>query len=137
MAATLTISHYIYLTREERYALFEGKRLETIGVSVPVWFRKGDTSEPTQEVFCKYTITNKLSFRSIVQNDEGYTLNLPQTFYGKDNSTTAKKLLDVKDGGCEELTYRQYSKIDVNNKDISVVHFIEIKTIEILHDTLD
>ena len=80
MAATLTISHYIYLTREERYALFEGKRLETIGVSVPVWFRKGDTSEPTQEVFCKYTITNKLSFRSIVQNDEGYTLNLPQTF---------------------------------------------------------
>jgi hypothetical protein len=134
MAATLTISHYIYLTREERYGLFRGEKLETTGISVPVWFRKGDTSEPAQEVFCKYIITNSLSFKSIVQTDEGYALNLPQTFYGKDNSTTAKKLLDVEDGGCEELTYRQYSKID---KNVGVVHFIEIKPIEILLDTLD
>ena len=57
--ATLTISHYIYLTKEQRYALHERQPIEAIGISVPVWFNKGNTSEPAKEIFCKYQIANE------------------------------------------------------------------------------
>ena len=54
--ATLTVSHYIYLSREQRYELNDGKDIEIVGICVPVWFQKGNTSEPAQEIFCKYKI---------------------------------------------------------------------------------
>ena len=57
---TLATSHNIYLTHEDRYALVKGQTVESVGVSVPVWFIKGTTSEPAVEVFCKYVLTNTL-----------------------------------------------------------------------------
>ena len=60
--ATLTISHYVYLNREQRYDIHDLKPVEVIGVSVPVWFNNGNTSEPAKEVFCKlFCIENMIS----------------------------------------------------------------------------
>ena len=50
--ATLTISHHIYLTDEQRYKIHNGEYLSLQGIARPVWFYKGSTSEPAQEIFC-------------------------------------------------------------------------------------
>lgn len=80
----LTVLHNIFLTKKERYELVNGKTVEAIGVSVPVWICKDDsigkgyTSEPAIEVFCKYIITNKTNKAPIHKIEGGYQINLPQ-----------------------------------------------------------
>jgi len=133
----LTISHYIYLTKEERYKLFDQVPVKTVGVNVPVWFNRGDTSEPAKEVFCRYNIFNNITASSIKPLKDGYDIYLPKDFINfKTDSSGAFRLLDVEDGGCEELVFKQQSKVVRENKTYSVVHFIEIKPIETLFQTL-
>lgn len=145
--ATLTISHYIYLNRDQRYQLHAGESLEIVGVSVPVWFHKGTTSEPAQELFCKYKLTNEPGNKAIMPNEEGYSINLPQK--DKDSPEdmeaqqaigmmlgTSERLLDIKDGGSEMLEFRQYNKVHKDKYAFNVVHFVEIKPDELLKDTL-
>ena len=148
--ATLTISHYIYLTREQRYKLHEGESIEVTGISIPVWFHRGTTSEPAQEVFCKYKLTNEPIDKSIGFMDEGYNINLPQKLeLGSDEVPkevqnivavqlgTSERLLDLKDGGAEWLEFRRYDKIKKGNHDFNVVHFVEIKPEDLLRDTMN
>ena len=121
---TLIISHYLYLNREQRYLLHENKEpIEVHGISVPVWFQKGNTSEPAKEVFCKYRITNETTTKSITATNCGYLINLPQMIEFKpgkvseqmqiifnNNLPTSEKLLDIADGGSEWLEFRHFSK---------------------------
>jgi hypothetical protein len=143
---TLTISHYIYLSHEQRYDLHELKSVEAIGASVPVWFDNGNTSEPAKEVFCKYKITNEPINKAIISTEDGYCINIPQkiTFdsFSKEFQIAAamqlgssEKLLDVEDGGNESLEFRQYNKIQSEDRNFNVIHFVEIKPIEILYQT--
>lgn len=148
--ATLTISHYIYINREQRYALHAGESLEVVGISVPVWFHKGTTSEPAKEIFCKYKITNEAENRAIIPTEEGFNINLPQKMdQDKDDTSeetkkavalrlgTSENLLDYKDGGKEWLEFRQYNKVRQGENEFNVVHFVEIKPDEILSDTIN
>lgn len=145
--ATLTISHYIYLDRDQRYQLHAGTPVEVVGVSVPVWFHKGTTSEPAQELFCKYKLTNEAGNKAIMPTEEGYSVNLPQKDKDspEDKETqeavamlqgTSERLLDIKDGGSEMLEFRQYNKVHKDKHEFNVVHFVEIKPDELLSDTL-
>ena len=74
---SLSISHHLFLTRKERYALHEGQVIETIGSSVPVWFYGKTTSEPAEEIFCQYVLTNIKRRPCIIPDVDGYTINLP------------------------------------------------------------
>jgi hypothetical protein len=76
----LSIAHHIFLDKNERYQLHERRSVEVIGVSLPIWFHKGSTSEPGEEVFCKYYLTNKEIMSESVKplGNEGYIMNLPQ-----------------------------------------------------------
>lgn len=147
--ATLTISHYIYLNREQRYKLHEGEVVEIIGISVPVWFHRGNTSEPARELFCKYKLTNEPINKTIMLTDEGYAINLPQKLeLGKEEVPeevqyavavqlgTSDRLLDIKDGGNEWLEFRQYNKVQQKDHEFNVVHFVEIKPDELLYDSM-
>jgi hypothetical protein len=58
MSTVLAIAHHIFLTRDECYDLLNNVEKTVLGVSLPVWLHKGDTSEPALEVFCNYKITN-------------------------------------------------------------------------------
>lgn len=136
MATMLTISHYIYLTKEERTQLFNQTSVNTVGISIPVWFNKGTTSEPAKEIFCNYLITNDAISKQIKPNSNGYSINLPRDFINFKNENSAIRLLDVEDGGCEELIFKQYSKLNKENKYFNIIHFIEIRPIEILLSTL-
>ena len=148
--ATLTVSHYIYLSREQRYKLHSGESLEVTGISVPVWFHRGTTSEPAKEMFCKYKLTNEAVNTAITTMDEGYNINMPQKFeLGGENVPaevqevvvvqlgTSEKLLDLQDGGSEWLEFRQYNKVQQGVHKFNIVHFVEIKPNELLQDTMN
>jgi hypothetical protein len=54
------------------------EKIEVIGASVPVWFYRGNTSEPAKEIFSKYILTNLETNEAILRTKEGYQINLPQ-----------------------------------------------------------
>jgi len=129
---TLTISHNIFLTREERYKVTSGEPIEILGISVPVWFLKGNTSEPAKEIFCKYIVTNDGKNTPIFATPTGFQLNLPKII---DEQNSEKKLLDVDDGGAECLFYREFNRI---YKPISydIIHYVQIMPYEMMLKTL-
>lgn len=159
MGITLSIAHNLYLTREQRYDWHQGKELTVIGVSVPVWFHGGVTSEPAAEVFSKYKLYAG-DHIFITHNKEGYEITIPpeplavpqfppddiwnklskeeQEKWHNENEhqPSVKSLLDVKDGGSAWLAFRQYNKVKKNKKFLHVIHFVEIKDMEVLIETL-
>lgn len=134
---TLLISHYLYLTRDQRYSLFNGEKLEIIGVNIPVWFYGGRTDEPAEEIFCKYILSNDENDFSIREHDEGFEINLPQVNMKNTKKALSQSLLDVKDGGCEEIFFKEETKIEIDGKNYKVLNYVEIKPIEILMATME
>lgn len=160
MAATLTISHNLFLTREQRYRYYKGQELEIVGVSVPVWLSEKETSEPAQEMFTLYKLCHTNETALIKHNRHRYEIYIPklpfyqppyitneiwetlsteekQNYYDKmDKEVVIKNILDYKDGGCEWLAFRQYSKTKRYKKTLNLVHYVEIKKIEDLEFSL-
>ena len=159
--ATLTISHHIYIDRQQRHALHNGETLEVTGVAIPVWFQKGNTTEPAPELFCRYKLSNDRKGATIARTTTGFHINLPhlellgdlkkqedendpeldkmydevlkayQRKYG-----TSEMLLDFEEGGIERSEFTYQYKVDIDNKLHYALHFVEIKPIEMLQDTL-
>jgi hypothetical protein len=140
MSLTLTTSHNIFLDRQQRYDLFNGKEIEVVGVSVPVWYHQGKTSEPGNEVFCKYKLIPCEHKILIKHNSTGYEIYLPKKSFNPEdnvaNPLTLKNILDHKDGGIEWIAFRQVGKAKKNKKPVGIVNFVEIKTIEELEKTI-
>jgi hypothetical protein len=124
----------MFLTRQQRYDLADSKEVEVTGVSVPVWYYQGKTSEPGNEVFVKYKLRPTEYKVFVKHNEEGYEIYLPhKSFNPEDNRTnpfTLKNLLDHKDGGIEWIAFRQFGKAKKNKRTVDIIHFVEIKTIE-------
>lgn len=159
----LTISHHIFLTKEERYAIFNGEMIDVVGHSLPVWLAKNQ-SKPIEEVFCKYSIENNKNKKSgtILLTTQGYRINLPQIpktwkaaipltdnewltmsekelsiWYKKHSAPkNAKYLLDIVDGGGAYLRFKFTDVVEPNDKKIKIVHYCELNRIETLRDSL-
>ena len=148
----LTISHHIFLTKDQRYALAKGVSIGVVGVSVPVKAKKGVRPKTAEEVFCKYFLNNCRSAENVTASKNGYDIHIPNrkykraklsnedwrkmtpdqrtAWYAKQKqSKTGKLLLDVKDGGCGGNLNFIYHVGDT-------LHFVEIKPIETLMDSL-
>lgn len=163
---SLIIQHNIYLTKEERYKLHNGGVIETIGVSIPVWINKIKdltvTKETEKEVFCRYVIKNPKDEIPIKFLNDGYEVLIPYRLgktpeisneewqeLSKNNpeklekilskrvrEISSKNLLDIEDGGGRHLFYREYDKVDVGDKTYRVTHYIKIKSMEELEESL-
>jgi len=149
---TISTSHNIALTREQRYTLASGNAVEVMGISVPVWFFKGNTSEPASEVFCKYVLTNVDEDYPITTLASGYKINLPQLAPGIPLITRPKleeqqtmtigeleewsrenlippngnDLKDPADGGVSSIRFKKYAKIEADGRKMKAIHNIEI-----------
>ena len=143
MNSILCVSHNIFLTRDQRYDIYKGERVEVIGVSVPVWFHnKVEVSEPASEIFCKYIIANDDQSKGIDITEEGYEIYLSsgegsmskikKFFKKRDYIPFSKLLIDVKDGGAEWINFKVYDVLD----EITTIHSIEIQKIETLNESL-
>lgn len=166
MMIILSLFHNIFLTPEEIGKLCSGEDIEIIGASLPVWYYRGNTSEPAEEVFCKYLLTNKKNdspnLISIRDDRSGYNINMPQIPEGyiprsisdddwrKMNDDeqsmwyemhpvplSVKNLRPITEGGAEYLHFREQNVIQINNRNVNAVHVVEIKTIEALIDSFD
>jgi hypothetical protein len=154
----LSVSHVIWMTREERYSLASGNTVEVIATSLPVWFYKGTTSEPAQEVFCKYVMTSSGKQIQIRHRVDGYDVNIPllatpadvplelwEELSDQDKEdfrrmspapVGVKDILDLKDGGSEWFFFRQYTKVKkADGSQIHLVHYVEIKDMTALTKT--
>lgn len=160
----LTIAHYIYLNRDQRYALHDGHEFDVIGVSLPVWVINDKViNEPTKEIFCKYYLSNPKKDKAIGTNEDGYSIALPfrpekkvkpltneewrrlnmhhpevlEQWYKKQVSeVSSKNLLDHKDGGCQKLFYREHNLIKKDNTMLKIMHFINIEDISVLEESM-
>lgn len=123
---TLNVSHNIFLTKKQRYDLCKTDTLvETTGVSVPVWFFRGRTSEPAKEVFCKYILSINDNKNAIKKFAEGYIVNLPKKL--DQISTPMHELLkDEIDFGKEMVQYKEYSVSKIKKIKYQVIHVVEI-----------
>lgn len=157
---TLVVSHTIGLTKDERYKLNSGEEVDVIGTSVSVWFEKGNTSEPANEVFVKYKLKNEKQSYPVKTTGDGFEINMPQAnpeaeaeikelpkadldLLGVNTEfPTAKNLLDIKDGGSEFLQFRQLARssliVDGQKTKIplNIVHCVELRPIEDIIGTL-
>ena len=133
----LFISHHIFLDKKERYNLADGKIVDCIGVSVPMWYCNNEFSGSSKEIFCEYSLNNDAGILSpSVENIDGiYFVNMPQKkdvrnpnisneswmqltkkekeyFYNKFIiQKNAHLLRDTKDGGAGQLSFNySYSK---------------------------
>lgn len=158
---TLAVSHNLFLNEEQRKELINGQTVECTGVSVPVWFHKGTTSEPAVEVFSKYSLTNVKQSYPVSTTKQGYKINLPQIpedyekieieesewremteserlLWNSINKkpSSADDLKDIKDGGSEYLKFKTFDLIRKDKWKINVIHYIEIQKKEILENSL-
>lgn len=78
----LCVDHKIFLEEEEFNILKNNEFLEIQGICVPVWLNilNGKTSEPAEEVFCKYIIYNDKENESFIglNKENSYEIFLPQ-----------------------------------------------------------
>ena len=139
MVPRLSILHQVFLNKLQRYAIGNENdaEVQSIGVSVPVWYRPKrngtqisiSTSEPAEEIICKYIISNSSSEQVIeVDDDDGYKIYLSKNM--------ASKLLGVKDRGAEGVSFRHYSTINVGGIMYRAIHHISIKDEDELLGTL-
>lgn len=149
---TISVLHKIFLTKEERYALHQGHAVRVMGISVPTWFIGDKTSDPSQEIFCEYTIVNnKAGSRPVTPAAKGYTIFLPQThetmpkvvnpFQGTASEErvrppTSFNLLDMKDGGCESINFKQYTRLKLKGELVNLLHFVDIEDTSVLDKTI-
>lgn len=124
----LTIAHNIFLTKEERYLLKSPlTEVETVGICLPVWASGSFTSEPAEEVYCKYKLRNFASpgIDAVFVNHTGFTLSLG-------DKSLWDSVVDVKDGGCGSIYLSHQSKITNNDIEVLVIHYINIQDMTIL-----
>ncbi len=135
----LTVSHNIFLTKNQRYKIGESDytEIEAIGISMPVWcvasaigFRKKcKTDEPGDEIFCKYYIDNKKANSVIDILEDGYRIHLTS-----DKMRT--KLLDVKDMGGFGMQFTYNTNLKIADDRYRIIHFVGIEDLELLKESI-
>ncbi len=133
-APILSISHYIFLSREQRYALnVPEAEIETVGCCTPVWIHNGEHISPVaEEIFAKYRIRHcpEPEKQTINFADEGFLIrlspNMPQYLLDYNEDTNGQENLN--------LTHKNMFMIE--DKIAPVVHFLNIDDIKVLEDTL-
>lgn len=154
----LSILHNIFLSKEEVDSLFEKEEIETIGVSVPVWYFEGNTSEPAEEVFCKYKLILGDEKQSISIMKNGYCINLPNLPEDyQEKRLTEKQLIKMSEDDVEkwkeenpayinvkellkedkqEIVFKHFLKKKYNKRMTNLIHTVEIAKLEKLVGSL-
>ncbi len=163
---TLTISHHIFLNKEQRYDLHNREDIEVIGTSVPVWhWNNGETTEPANEIFCKYYLTNIPEDYPLCLLPRGYQINIPQiseqeqlkidsirkighlewnkmskqkqeSFYSMIGASNSTCLLNYEDHGNKFLFFKCHQKEKFKGKIVDMTHFIHMRDLDDLIDSI-
>lgn len=126
--SVLTIVHYIFLTREQRYVLnIPEAEIEVIGFCTPVWEK---TTKIVEEVFVKYVIRH-------CPEPEKQTINIiPEGFLIRLSPDIPEHLLDYRDNGTMHLNLIHKNIVQIDNEISTIEHFLKIEDIRVLEETL-
>lgn len=133
---TIAISHIIYLNKEERYDLYNGKEITKTGFFVPVCFYKGTTSEPAYEIFCKYKLSNHKEFKPIEKCRNGFKINIYSETEDQQYASNPICLLDSIEGGVEGFQFKEKGQIFIDKTIHTVIHTVIIEDESILHTSM-
>jgi len=132
MSSILVVSHHVFLTREQRYALqVPESEIEVVGSCSPVWMKDGEhETRVAEEVFAKYR------FRHCPEPEKHTITFDPEGFIVRLSPHMPIHLTDVKDGGsmCIVLTHK--NSIDVKDEKHQVIHFLDVEDMHVLQETL-
>jgi hypothetical protein len=127
----ITMTHYIFLTREQRYALsIPDSEIDVIGHCIPIWTYNGNyPSKIPDEVFAKYKIKHCLK-------KEQQTVNLINGgFLIRFSPNIPRLLLDFRDCGVEHVILTHQNVVNTNDKVIPIVHFLNVEDIGVFEAT--
>ncbi len=131
-APIMTMTHYLFLTSEQRYALnVPEAEIEVVGCCTPVWIHNGKhISRVAEEVFAKYRIRHcpEPEQQTINLMDEGFLIRL--------SPDMPQLLLDTKDNGQGNLSITHKNVITIEDKIAPIVHFLSIEDVQVLERTL-
>lgn len=155
----LSILHNVFITPEDIQKLKNKEDVTVVGCSVPVWYSRGTTSEPAEEVFCRYKLTTKSELLPVRIMKTGYHINIPawpedykepdmpvevwkklsereREVWMHENQVppSLKRLLPIEEGGNNKLLFKEIQG-DRVKKDI-IIHVIELKTMDYLESTI-
>lgn len=132
MATVLAVSHSLFLTREQRYALqVPETEIEVIGSCSLVWIKDGEhETKIAEEVFAKYR------FRHCPEDEKHTMILMPEGFVIKMSPNMPIHLTDIKDGGSMSLILTHKNSITIDDKVETIVHFLDVEDIQVLNDTL-
>lgn len=137
----ITISHNLFINKLNRCKLKEDKdvSIDVTGVSIPVWCQSKlidgkyhfETSEPAEEIFNKYILTNIKSDHVVemIESNIGYKINIS-------NQSVIDLMTDSEDDQNSVLTFTHYNDIDINGKSYKAIHFVSIRDEQALYDSV-
>jgi hypothetical protein len=123
----LTIAHNLFPSRDERYGFSQDNvEISMVGICLPVWVSGMATSEPAEEVYCRYRLRNYLTpgEESVKMTSDGFAISLG-------DKSLWDSIKDVKDGGSGSIYLTHQGKL-VSNVEILVIHYINIQDISVL-----
>ena len=131
-APTLVITHYIFLSREQRYLInVPEAEVEVIGCCTPIWCHNGEHISPVaEEIFVKYRIRHcpEPEKQTVNLMDEGFLVRL--------SPEMPPFLLDLNENGHENINLTHKNFIMMKDKIAPVVHYLNIDDIKVLEETL-
>lgn len=128
----IVLNHLVFLSKEQRYALYEYQTVENIGVLTQYKIIKGKYSVQHDEVICKYVITTDICNDFVEVLPTYYKINLPLVGdeLKKDSTADCVDLMDIldrKDGGLGCLNFNAiYTSVNNNTQGF---HKVTIKDI--------
>lgn len=129
----IVVNHMVFLTREQRYKLYEFEEVEATGLLTQYRIIRGKYGVKHDEVITKYIITTDVKENFVEVFPTHYQINLPlgEMKSGDGSATSVVDLADIvdrKDGGIASICFDAiYTSDDIN---LQGFHKIVIKDIK-------
>lgn len=151
----LSICHSIFLKKEEIEKLLNEETVKTTGVCLPIWSFKKSTSEPGEEVFCEYEISNSeekpieiyknkykiylpdycRKITRIIRNKKEYkslSEEEKELCVKRNNQILLIKKPNLFEEDDNEIIYNEYQKIKKDDSIKIIRHLVALKTMKTL-----
>ena len=142
----LFFNHQIFIDKEQRYDLYAGKQIKTLGTCIEITnLNHPDEYKQPKEIFLEYIVDTESIEDKVIVTNNSYIIHIPVKFLHsemeeikeeKNDFVYLEDILDLEDGGREELFFK-YRKIYANtDKKYICMHAIEIRDISKLENSL-
>lgn len=141
----LFLTHQIFVTRKQRYSIYQGEKVETVGSLIETTSINNNKDFFPKETFVKYYIDIEVSEKNVEPVLDGYKMHLPVTFVHSEinlekidieKTVFIEDILDNEDGGREELFFKWKNFYTEKNKKFIISHTVFIKDMKTFDNSI-